>query len=152
MLKKRVFAAIIVFLVVLLVGCSSQNATPPQDLTTTQPASSDSGSAAATAAANLPDNSSAAPQPEVLPQSPLQLIIDSPQEGDVLTTTEVQITGRTAPGAVVSGADAFTVANDLGQFTLTVVFEPGLQLIEIEASNTSGEDIIQTLSIDIQPE
>ena len=145
----RVFAAIIVSLVVILAGCSTQNATSTQDLSATQPASSDSGSALAPA---QPETSSAAPQAEVLPQSPLQLIIESPQEGDVLTSTDVQITGKTAPEAVVSVGDAFTQADDLGQFTLTAVFEPGLQLIEIEASNSAGEDVIQTLSVDIQPE
>ncbi len=150
MLKKRVYAAIIVFLVLLLVGCTPQKATP-QASSTMQTASSDSGNAANNAAVQ-PENSSEAPQSEVLPQSPLQLIIDSPLDGAVIATKEVQITGKTAPGAVVSVADAFTQADDLGQFTLTTVIEPGLQLIEIEATNNSGEDIIQTLSVDVEPE
>ena len=88
---------------------------------------------------------------EILPQSPLQLIIDQPQDGDVIQSQEVTITGRTAPSAVVSINDNFTIADQAGKFTLVTHVDSGLQVITVEASNDAGEDVIQTLSVDIEP-
>lgn len=154
MLKKCELAVLVLSVVWLISGCSSSTTPTQQETLAVQPpAPSESGSAVVSPTAlaktdTTPGNS----QGEVLPQSPLQLIVDSPKEGDVISTSEVKVSGRTAPGAVVSVNDTFTIADEKGQFSLTPVFEPGLQLIEVEASNISGEDEVVTLSVDIQPE
>lgn len=101
---------------------------------------------------NPPANTPGQDTVEVLPQSPLQLLIDNPKDGDTVTSQDVTITGRTAPGGVVSIDDQFTVADQNGAFSLAVHLDSGLQMITVEASNNSGEDVIVTLSVDIQPE
>jgi hypothetical protein len=154
MYKKLLVCVLVLSVVWLVSGCSTEKNPPLQGSSDTQPqnaTTSESGSADPSALAQ-PENTPETPQVEVLPQSPLQVIIDSPLDGDVITSNQVQITGRTAPGAVVSAADSITEADEKGQFTLDIVLDSGLQLIEVEASTTSGEDIVVTLSVVIQPE
>lgn len=138
-------------LVVLIAGCSAGSKAQPQGVSsTTQAASSESGSAAAEAQSQ-PETAPGGGSGEILPQSPLQLIIDSPKDGDTVNSTTVTIQGRTAPDAVVSVNDTIAIADQTGRFTLNPVLDPGLQVIEVEASNTTGEDIIVSLSVDVQP-
>ncbi len=154
MYKSYMLSALVLSAVILVSGCSSVKTPPLQGTLESQPQiapTSESGSAEPSALAQ-PENTPDSSQIEVLPQSPLQVIIDSPSDGDVITSNEVQIIGRTAPGAVVSAADGIAEADALGQFTLNAVLDSGLQLIEVEASTTSGEDIVETLSVLIQPE
>lgn len=149
MLKKRFIAALC--LVLVIAGCTTKTQTPQEGLTTTQPALAESGSSSGNAL-NPPANTPGQDTVEVLPQSPLQLLIDNPKDGDTVTSQDVTITGRTAPGGVVSIDDQFTVADQKGAFSLAVHLDSGLQMITVEASNNSGEDVIVTLSVDIQPE
>lgn len=154
MYKKLIVCVLVLSVVWLVSGCSSVKTPPLQVTTESQPQNaptSESGNADPSALVQ-PENTPDSSQIEVLPQSPLQVIIDSPLDGDVITSNQVQITGRTAPGAVVSAADGIAEADALGRFTLNIVLDSGLQLIEVEASTSSGEDIVETLSVVIQPE
>lgn len=69
----------------------------------------------------------------------------------MIQSQDVTVTGRTAPGAVVSINESFTIADQAGKFTLAVHLDSGLQTITVEASNVAGEDVLQTLSVDIEP-
>ena len=150
MLKQRLVATLCLFF--LVSGCAPINATSggsPLSIQSTPAASGNTEPVRETPtslSSTLGVESGA-----ILPQSPLQLIIDQPQDGDVIQSQEVTITGRTASGAVVSINENFTIADQSGKFTLIVHVDSGLQAITIEASNDAGEDVIQTLSVDIEP-
>lgn len=149
MLKKCIIAALC--LVMVIAGCTSRTPTPQEGLSETQPVLTEPGSITGNAL-NPPANTPGQDTVEVLPQSPLQLLIDNPKDGDTVKSQDVTITGRTAPGGVVSIADQFTIADQNGAFSLTVHLDTGLQTITVEASNNAGEDVIVTLSVDVQPE
>lgn len=149
MLKKCIIAALC--LVMVIAGCTSRTPTPQEGLSETQPVLTEPGSNTGNAL-NPPANTPGQDTVEVLPQSPLQLLIDNPKDGDTVKSQDVTITGRTAPGGVVSIADQFTIADQNGAFSLTVHLDTGLQTITVEASNNAGEDVIVTLSVDVQPE
>lgn len=89
---------------------------------------------------------------DVLPQSPLDIQIEQPVEGQILNLQEIQVVGRTAPGAVVTINDQIIVADGKGNFEIQLSLESGFQVIEIEASNSLGEDKILELTVDIEPE
>jgi hypothetical protein len=149
MLKKRDIVALC--MVVVIAGCTFNSATPAASIISTKSASTLSGNAVQEAL-SPPVETPVMDTVEVLPQSPLQLIIDNPKDGDTLSSQDVTVTGRTAPGGVVSIDDVFTIADQAGHFSLALHLETGLQLITVEASNSGGEDIILTLSVDVQPE
>lgn len=149
MFTRRALFALCMMLI--LAGCSARSVTQPGELPLGQPAPLETGKVT-DASMIPPEASSNQTLQATLPQSPLQLIIDNPKEGDVLNSTTVKITGRTAPGAVVSVNDVFTIADQNGNFSLETVLDQGLQLVQVEASNSAGEDVIVLLSIEVQPE
>lgn len=140
--KRILIAVFVVASVLLFTGCSKANTE-----TAAQPQQSeqnvDNSAAVAGSATGISDD-------EILPQSPLDIIIKEPEEGATLTEKEVTIVGKTAPGAVVTAIDEIVVADEKGNFTIQLVLENGFQVIEIEASNALGEDKIIELSIDIE--
>lgn len=149
MLYKRMISAFV--LMVVIAGCTPKTPTPQASLSATQSVIVESGTNSGVAL-NPPANPPGQDAVEVLPLSPLQLLIDNPKDGDAVQSQDVTISGRTAPGGVVSIADQFTIADQNGAFTLTVHLDPGLQVITVEASNTAGEDVILSLSVDVQTE
>ncbi len=86
---------------------------------------------------------------EILPQSPLDILIKQPYDGQTITQKEVLIIGKTAPNATVTANGEITLADDKGNFKIQLVLENGLQVIEIEASNALGDDKIVELSVDV---
>jgi len=64
---------------------------------------------------------------------------------------EVQVSGTASPGAVVTVNDAILVVGADGTFTSSVTLEQGPNLIEVIASNSSGDAQTVDLTVSYQP-
>jgi glucodextranase-like protein len=82
---------------------------------------------------------------------PVTIQITSPQDGATVNTPQVQVTGVSSPGAVVTVNDDILIAGPDGKFDSTVSLEDGLNLIEIVASNDSGSETSLELTVTYEP-
>ncbi len=87
----------------------------------------------------------------VLPASAVSLQVLSPQDGAIVNTQQVTVTGTASPGAVVSVNDDILVVGPDGQFHDTVTLDEGPNVIEIVASNTSGSETSLELAVTYEP-
>jgi len=83
----------------------------------------------------------------------LFLEITQPEDGAQVSTSPVLVSGKTAPGAVVSisinGNDEVEIANvdQNGNFSVNVVLEEGPSLIEVVASDQEGNQKSSSVSV-----
>ncbi len=70
---------------------------------------------------------------------PVSLQVNSPQDGAVVTTPQVQVSGTASPGAVVTVNDTIILVGADGGFSATVTLDAGPNLVEVIASNDSGD-------------
>ncbi len=89
-----------------------------------------------TTAASAPSTVPAAPKPA---GGPVSLQVTSPQDGAVVSTAQVQVSGSASPGAVVTVNEAIILVGADGTFNTTVSLDSGPNLIEVIASSTSGD-------------
>ncbi len=82
---------------------------------------------------------------------PVALQVLSPQDGAVVNTAQVTVSGMATPGAVVTVNDDILIVGADGQFQDTVTLSEGLNLIEVVASNTSGSEASVELTIGYEP-
>ena len=82
---------------------------------------------------------------------PLALSVLTPVDETVATTPQIEVTGTTSPGAVVTVNDEILIAGEDGSFTTLVVLEEGPNLIEILASNEAGNEAYVQLVVTYQP-
>ena len=137
---------------ILIVACSP---TPTAAPLTTSPNSSSN---------PLIDTAIAAPQ-DILPTVTIQstvasapetpsvlwLQILSPVDEAVVNTSQVDVIGSAPAGAVISVNDEiFIVSSDL-QFKATVLLDEGPNLIEVIASDESGNEMSALLTITYEP-
>jgi putative hemolysin len=80
---------------------------------------------------------------------PLQVL--TPQDGSVVNTAQIKIAGSTAPDAVVSVNKDILIAQSDGTFETTITLEEGVNLIEIVASDASGNEAFVDLVVTYQP-
>jgi putative hemolysin len=82
---------------------------------------------------------------------PIGLQVLLPQDNSVQQLAECQVAGTTAPGAVVTVNDEILVAGSDGAFQTTVTLEQGVNLIEVVASDASGNEAYVQLTVTYQP-
>lgn len=87
--------------------------------------------------------------PTVAGTVPLQVL--SPHGDEVVNTPQMTVSGTTTPGAVVTVNDEILVAYPDGSFLTYVTLEEGPNLIEIVASDASGNESFVSLTVTYQP-
>jgi glucodextranase-like protein len=148
--SKLVFAALLLFLSSACILTPTVTPVPPVGAPTAQ-------GAAPGGATQAPQ----AGQPTMAPTTAgngqssaggaLSLQVLSPQDGAVVNTAQVQVTGTAAPGEVVSvNDDVITIGAD-GGFQSTVTLSEGPNLIEIIASNDAGAETSVELTVTYTP-
>jgi hypothetical protein len=85
------------------------------------------------------------------PSSAFTLTVETPHDGETLHVSPVSVIGQTAPGAVVSVNDVVTIANPQGRFNVSVPLQEGPNVLEVIASNASGEEVYIILTVLYQP-
>ncbi len=70
---------------------------------------------------------------------PVALQVITPQDGAVVNTAQIQVSGSASPGAVVTVNDAILLVGADGTFNTTVSLDSGPNLIEVVASSSSGD-------------
>ena len=123
-MKKIMFALTLILLLALAlgaVGCAEEETTP-----------------------------SPSPSPSPTPTA-LSLEITQPEDGAEVSTSPINVTGKTIPGAVVSASIDDTVeiadVDQNGNFSVTVVLEEGPNLIELIASDQQGNEKSSSVTI-----
>lgn len=152
MQRRIITIAFIVACLMICSGCTKSITTPPAAQSQLDTQSGNVTEPSGTEMSKPSDLAAAGSADDVLPQSPLDIQIEQPVEGQILNQQEIQVVGRTAPGAVVTINDQIIVADEKGNFEIQLSLESGFQVIEIEASNSLGEDKILELTVDIEPE
>ena len=94
---------------------------------------------------------SAAPAAPSANAGPLTLQVLSPQDGAVVSTSQVTVTGAAAPGEVVTVNDDIILVGADGAFQSDVSLSEGPNLIEVIASNDSGDETTLELTVTYQP-
>ena len=90
----------------------------------------------------------ATPTPTPTPTAPIPfLIIESPQDGDIIPEESVTIEGITSLGASVSVRGRAVAAGEGGRFRLSVPLAPGVNVLEIFAINPDGQRQGKTLTV-----
>ncbi len=79
------------------------------------------------------------------------LQILSPQDGAVVNTPQIEVRGLAAPDTVVTINDDILIVDASGQFKDTVSLDEGPNLIEIIASDHSGNETSIDLTITYEP-
>lgn len=99
--------------------------------------------------------SPAASQPtqisEPVTAQPLYLQILSPQDGDTVNTSQVDVIGSAPAGTVISINDDILIVGADGQFKSTVSLDAGPNLIEIVGSDDNGNETPLELTVTYEP-
>ena len=81
----------------------------------------------------------------------IQLQVTSPQDGDTLTTSQVDVIGLAPAGSVVSVNDDILVVGEDQQFQATISLDEGPNLIEVVASDDNGNETSVILTVTYEP-
>jgi len=131
--------AAMVLLSVFLLGCAKSPAPAlPPVLVPAAPAPT---SKAAPAPAPVPS------QPPATAGTELKLMVTEPPDNSIVSTSEIEIKGTTGPGAVISANNEFDTADNQGNFAIRVALDEGPNIIEIVASDASGNEASLTLTV-----
>jgi len=82
---------------------------------------------------------------------PLALQVLSPQQGAVVKTPQVVVSGTSTPGAVVTVNDDILEVGADGKFQSTLTLVQGNNVIEIDASDDQGNEQTIELNVIYQP-
>ena len=123
--------ALVVMLSLLVLGCAPKSTPAPPP---------------------VPLPAAPAPAPAPAPSQPpttagLTLTVTEPPDNSIVNTDTIEIIGVTSPGAVISANNEFDTADDLGNFDISVALEEGPNVIEVVASDSSGNEESLTLTI-----
>ena len=97
-----------------------------------------------------------APAPALAPGIPpapltagtqLKLTVTQPADNIIVDTDRIEVKGTTGPGAVVSANSEFTTADSQGNFAIVVTLDEGPNIIEVVASDASGNEANLTLTV-----
>jgi hypothetical protein len=85
------------------------------------------------------------------PAANFKIALDTPRDGDTTNASPLQVTGLTAPNAVVSVNDVVGVASSEGRFSLTVPLQVGPNVLEVIASQPNGQEAFVIVTVLYQP-
>jgi hypothetical protein len=89
--------------------------------------------------------------PTPTPASVFPLTIETPRDGETLHASPWLVIGQTQSNALVSINDVVGFANAEGRFGLSVALQEGVNVLEVIASNTAGEQVFVILTVVYQP-
>jgi hypothetical protein len=75
------------------------------------------------------------------------LTVSAPADGSVVADSPIVVEGRTRPEAVVSVNDVGAIADGEGNFAVTVNLIDGTNIIEVVASDSTGNEARVNLTI-----
>ncbi len=81
---------------------------------------------------------------------PVALQVLSPQDGAVVNTPQIQVSGTASPGAVVTVNDTIILVGADGGFSAAVALDAGPNLVDVIASNDSGDSKTVDLTVTYQ--
>ncbi len=81
------------------------------------------------------------------PAAPFQIRLDAPRDGDTVNAASLPVKGVTAPNAVVSVNDVVGMADNTGQFNLTVPLQAGPNVLEVIASQPNGQQAFVIVTV-----
>jgi hypothetical protein len=144
-LKKLILCFVVLLVISACTPASTNSITQsPTDLQPFQP--------------TTPIDSTAAVNPEPSKENGLQpytgytsgalwLHLFSPNDGDVVSQSEINVSGQALPETVISLNDTILVVTGDGFFTIPVLLEEGPNVLELVASNMDGDEIYLILTI-----
>jgi len=77
----------------------------------------------------------------------VKLTVTQPADNIIVDTDRIEVKGTTGPGAVVSANSEFTTADSQGNFAIVVTLDEGPNIIEVVASDASGNEANLTLTV-----
>ena len=83
--------------------------------------------------------------------APLSLQIQSPQDGAIVNSPQINVSGTASPGEVVSVNDSVIVVGADGKFNAAISLDQGPNLIEVVASNDTGNQTSIELTVIYEP-
>jgi hypothetical protein len=83
--------------------------------------------------------------------TPITLQVLLPEDGAEFDIGQCQVSGVSAPGAVVTINDEIVIAEVDGSFQATISLEAGPNLIEVLASDASGGEAFTYLTVTYGP-
>ncbi len=141
------------FLMTLTAACGGPitTVTPAAQLSTTHPAAATTaqGNAAQPTAVAAPATIVSGQKPSS--SGPVTLQVTAPQDGAVVNTAQVQVSGSASPGEVVSVNDVVLLVGADGSFSTSVPLVTGANLVEVIASNDSGDSKTVDFTVIYQP-
>jgi len=155
MRKPALTLLLLLTIVISIAGCAEKEATPtsspaptltptqqPSPTVTSTPVPTPKSTSTATTTPTLP--------PTTTPTA-LFLVITQPTDGAQVSASNIGITGKTIPGAVVSVSIndeiEIVIAGQDGKFTIAVALEEGPNLIEVVASDQQGNEKFATVTV-----
>ena len=123
---KVFICLLVVALTIAIISCGSQ--TPAKEVTTTLATTT-------------------APATTTPTEAQLFLEIASPADKSSVTSAETTVTGKTLPIAIVSVNGILVKVGADGSFSSLVQLELGPNVIQIEASTKSGEEVGKVLAV-----
>lgn len=149
----RAFPIVVIALLLVLAACG------PTPTTTPEPSAALSIEPVVIPASPLPGSNPTTADIQSVPTSTsptdvtelIWLQVISPLDEAVVNLPQAEVIGLAPPGAVVSVNDEIILVDVNGQFNATVVLEEGPNLIEIIASNASGEETSLLLTVIYEP-
>lgn len=79
----------------------------------------------------------------------ISLVVNSPQDGATLNSTQVVVKGKTAPNADVFVNDQAGQADANGNFSISVTLDEGQNQIAVSANDADGNATQQNLSVTV---
>ena len=86
-----------------------------------------------------------------LPPVPLFLVVTEPMDQSIVSESPLRLSGRTAPGAVVSVNGVSVPVDELGIFSTNVTLEPGANIIDVVASDADGAVLDKVIAVIYRP-
>ncbi|HEY4579598.1 MAG TPA: hypothetical protein VIG89_01065 [Candidatus Acidoferrales bacterium] len=90
---------------------------------------------------------SSGPEGETLTSGSLVVTILSPLDGAEVNVPEVEVAGTAPAETTITANDEILVVDATGRFSVTLPLEPGLNLIEIVASDLAGNEVSAELTV-----
>lgn len=82
--------------------------------------------------------------------SPPNLMVSRPQEGEIISSDKITVTGKTDADAVISINGQKIALNQKGEFSTIITLSPGVNSIIVESVSKFGKKKVITRTIQIQ--
>ena len=157
-MKKTALSLLLLLTIVIsIAGCAEKEATPtsspaPTLTPTQQPSPTVTSTPVPTPTPKPTSTTTTTPTlPPTTTPTALFLVITQPTDGAQVSASNIGVTGKTIPGAVVSVSindeiEIVTVGQD-GKFTVRVTLEEGPNIIEVIASDQQGNEKSATVTV-----